>query len=398
MFNILLSKKQQAIRAAILDVIYTQRPISRIDIAKKTGITPATISAVTGELINEGLLSEIGELETQNKAGRKKVLLELCEASSYYLGAEISEAFLAFVLTDNLGNIIQQKYLPLDCNGHSDNFLTEHFIAELRDFITQAKFPLTAIGIALPGNFDPASDSRILTNNCFWQDFDLKAIKNAFDTPVFFANNVNCMALKTRIFQPLADNFIFLNVGRGIRCAYMYQGDIFSKNNFLIGELGHLVVSPEGELCECGKRGCLQTYASETWIIKKAKLLYQKTTNTYLHQLVTNENELTLETVISAYLLGDTSVVLLLNTALNALAITIANLNLLVDAKHIFIHGKLFENPQMRALLQNYLRNDHQLLPESHERNFVVESYDRLAGALGGCALCISNMLLNKND
>ena len=181
------------------------------------------------------------------------------------------------------------------------------------------------------------------------------------------------MALKTRIFQPLADNFIFLNVGRGIRCAYMYQGDIFSKNNFLIGELGHLVVSPEGELCECGKRGCLQTYASETWIIKKAKLLYQKTTNTYLHQLVTNENELTLETVISAYLLGDTSVVLLLNTALNALAITIANLNLLVDAKHIFIHGKLFENPQMRALLQNYLRNDHQLLPESHERNFVVE-------------------------
>ena len=66
-----------------------------------------------------------------------------------------------------------------------------------------------------------------------------------------------------------------------------------------------MTVQPDGELCECGKRGCLQTYASESWLIRKARLLYQSTPSTYLHQLVKNENEITLQTILNAYELGD---------------------------------------------------------------------------------------------
>ena len=69
----------------------------------------------------------------------------------------------------------------------------------------------------------------------------------------------------------------------------MYHNDLYSKHNLNIGELGHITIQPGGELCECGKKGCLQTFASETWLVRKARLLYRTSSHTFLHQLAENE-------------------------------------------------------------------------------------------------------------
>ena len=115
-------------------------------------------------------------------------------------------------------------------------------------------------------------------------------LKNRVPVPVYFSNNVHCMARAESLFytKPNTDNsnFLFFHIGRGIHCTHMYHDDLYGKQNFKIGEVGHMTVQPDGELCECGKRGCLQTYASESWLIRKARLLYQSTPSTYLHQLV----------------------------------------------------------------------------------------------------------------
>ena len=92
-----LSKKQLQLRSIILDKIYSKGPISRIDIAKDTGITPATTSSITGELIKEGLIYELGEDEKDVKVGRRKILLEVKPQHSYSLGVKYRKnMFLLF--------------------------------------------------------------------------------------------------------------------------------------------------------------------------------------------------------------------------------------------------------------------------------------------------------------
>ena len=89
------TKKQAELRTIILDKIYAKGPISRIDISKETGITPATVSAITGSLIQEKLLYELGEDEEHTKVGRKKILLGIKKQHSYFIGCELSEKYFS---------------------------------------------------------------------------------------------------------------------------------------------------------------------------------------------------------------------------------------------------------------------------------------------------------------
>ncbi|MGM0209037.1 hypothetical protein IGI96_003561 [Enterococcus sp. DIV0421] len=93
----------------------------------------------------------------------------------------------------------------------------------------------------------------------------------------------------------------------------------------MIGEIGHTVVNLDGHFCECGKRGCLQTYTSETWLLKHSKLIYKHSSSTFLHQLVDNERDISIETILYAYELGDSAISKLINTALNYIALTLNN-------------------------------------------------------------------------
>ena len=104
-----LTRKQAEIRATILDQLYAKRPISRIDISKETHITPATTGNIINELIKEGLVHELGELD-DDSVGRKKTLLDITSRQHFYLGYEISEKYLALVITDNIGEIMSSEW------------------------------------------------------------------------------------------------------------------------------------------------------------------------------------------------------------------------------------------------------------------------------------------------
>ena len=91
-----LSKKQGIQKTKILDKIYATGPISRIDLSKELTITPATISEITTNLIQEKHIHELGADETTNKPGRKKILLNISQNYRHYIGVELSDKFLSF--------------------------------------------------------------------------------------------------------------------------------------------------------------------------------------------------------------------------------------------------------------------------------------------------------------
>lgn len=394
-FKIKITKKQRELCSDILNIIYPEGPISRIDIANKTGITPATVSFLTGIMIDRNLLHELGEShDEKNKAGRRKILIDISPKHSFFIGAEISEAFYSFVLTDNTGNVFSKKIYPI--NNSKVPIDCDVFIDKLLSFFRSFKISVCAIGIALPGHFN--NSNRIFTNNSIWENFDLQKIANTTKIPVFFENNVNCMALAEHFFYSKKnENFIFFHVGRGIHSSYFYKGNIFSKENFLIGELGHTVVNAEGPLCECGKRGCLQTYTSETWLLKHARSIYKNSPSTYLHHLVNNENDISLETILTAYNLGDPTILKIMDNAIKYIALSLNNLNMVLDSSKLFIHGKIFDNESITYSLTKLLNIEPKLLVFPKQEEVIIKPYNKINGAIGASSLCIYKKLSNHN-
>ena len=394
------TKKQQLLYSTILHKIYTKHTISRIDIARDTGITPATVSLLTAEMLSDDLIREVGEeIDLQDKVGRKKILLSVAPSHSYYVGAEISEKFFSFVLTDNTGILLQKETVSHDKNSPVD---ADFFVKSLAGFLEQTGYSdqVRGIGVAIPGHYTKDAPEKILTNNASWKNFNLRKIAECFDIPLYFSNNVHCMTRAESLFYTKPDvdnsNFLFFHIGRGIHCTHLYHDTLYGSQNLKIGEIGHMTVHPDGELCECGKHGCLQTYASETWLIKKARLLYHSSPDTYLHQLVNDEHEITLPVILNAYELGDTILVKLITLAVKSIATTITNLNMIIDCKRVFIHGEVFNISSTVALLKKQLDFEPNLFMLPSKQELIIKPYSPYTGAIGAAAFAVYRTLLSK--
>ncbi|URQ77510.1 ROK family protein [Erysipelothrix rhusiopathiae] len=388
-----LSKAKTKQTALILDLLYSKGPLSRIDISKSLHITPATVSDLTQHLINDKIICEIGEDTDNTRVGRRKILLGLLPNHSYYLGVELFEHSFTLALSDNLNEICFEEAFTL---SKSDHVRHDLLVKTINDFLKKhSDTAVTSIGIAIPGHYDKTS-SHILTNNHSWANFSLDYLKKHLKYPVYFENNVNAMAIRERLFghDKTDANFLFLHFRRGIFCSYVYQGDLYARNNYFVGEIGHLVVNPFGEQCECGKIGCLQTYASQTWLLHKASLLFNSSANTYLKQLVNEEHELSMDILLQAYHLGDSAVIQLLENAINFLAIALNNIIVTLDTDIIYLHGQLFDDEQLSALLLNKIREHDSEFISRQTIQKEIKPYSKANGARAACALAISETLL----
>ena len=140
------------------------------------------------------------------------------------------------------------------------------------------------------------------------------------------------------------DKFLFYHIGHGLFCSFFNSSQLGIKENSYIGEIGHTVVDINGPVCECGKKGCLQTYISESWLIKTGQLLFDSSPNNILRSLVASENDITIETIIKAYELGDSYFTNKIDQGLKLLSTSIANTLIIQDREKIYLNSKLFQH------------------------------------------------------
>ncbi|KRL59532.1 ROK family protein [Latilactobacillus fuchuensis] len=378
------TKKRQTQKKQIIKIITIHGPLSRVDIARMTGITQAITGAIVNDLIATNIVHVVGETgPTVPGSGRPRILLAAVGKREFFIGSELSERFLTFSLVDNIGQIFKQTSIRIDKTTFNQQLTGTFYYQQLQTFINICQnYHPRAVGIALPGHFD-AEAQQIVSNNPLWLSFDLTLILNKIDLPIYLENNVHCMAIRERLFNDAHHdmNFIFFHVGRGLFCSSMNQGQIYGANNFLVGEIGHNIMSPNGEYCECGRRGCLQTYASEGWLIKKTQLLYQKLPQSYLHQLVDNVADVTIEVVLQAYEIGDEGVINILDHAMQYLAQAVSNISTLLDSQQIILHGQIFVQPGLVALLRQYIQQNQFLINRTAIQPVILKPYQTCDGS-----------------
>lgn len=387
----IITEKKYQQRAQILDIIYAQGPISRIDISQIAHVTPATMTELSSHLLETGLIHELGEADS-GKAGRRKIYLDISPGQKYYIGVELAEQVTVYILSDNLGNIIDQH---IESGLKDDHFTYQQVVQELQTFMQKHKeISIDGIGIALPGHYDPEKQ-RIQSNQPLWRNFDLKRLMEEMDMPVFAKNNVKCMVLSERIFKRKnVGNYTFCHIRRGIFAAAMYNHELYGEGNNSIGEIGHVVVDPKGLQCECGKHGCLQTVISEAWLINKAKILFDSG-KSKLSFIIDNRDDIELTHILQAYHLGDAGIHEMIHDGLSYLAMVIKNLGMLVDTDTIYLHSEMFLDEDLMKYLRQLVSQQISLFDAVHRESLKFVPYNIINGALGGAALAVSSTLLN---
>lgn len=272
--NTELRKKNN--RNKILNIIRSYEDTSRYDIKKMSKLSMTTVLTTIDELLKEGLIIEAGIGES--KGGRKPIWLEINPKGGYFLGVEFNTEYIHSIVLDFSGEVIYSNKVQIDAETETPQSIIaiiKSTIKDMIDYLKDSKDKIFGIGIGAPGYVDIKSGVSLeYAHIKGWQNVPIKReIEKEFNIPTFVENNVNAMALayKWLEFDGSCSNILFVSIRRGIRMSCILNNDLYRGKDNTAGEIGHLRVQSGNRLCSCGKKGCLETEASNSGI--RAKLL-----------------------------------------------------------------------------------------------------------------------------
>ena len=198
----------------------------------------------------------------------------------YYFGIDIGGTFIKGAIIDEDGAIICKHKIPTDYAKGGDR-VVENIGGLCKKLLSDVKMQssdITAIGMGVPGMIDGKEGVVVTTNNLGWKNFPIaQKVKEIMGLPVKISNDANAAALGEMKFGygGTYKNIIMLTLGTGVGGGVIIDGKIYEGNGGAGAELGHGVIEMGGEPCTCGRRGCLEAYASATAIIRDTKRAMQ---------------------------------------------------------------------------------------------------------------------------
>lgn len=246
-------------RRLVLQSVLAHAPISRADIVRSTGLTAASVSAIVAELENQGLVLELG---TGPSAGGKPPTLFGINAGAYsIISVDLSDGERAGSVLDLQGTSAYRTERSRDALQGQQGI--DQLIEMIDELLAETPAPPLGIGIGSPGVID---DKGTVVEASFfdWHGIPLGALlAERYALPVHVINNSRAAALAEYSFgHHDAENLLVVKIGNGVGAGVVLDGRIHGGEDFAAGEIGHVVVDPNGAPCFCGKVGCLETVAA----------------------------------------------------------------------------------------------------------------------------------------
>ena len=235
--------------------------VSNSDIAYALKLSLPTVTQITKELIAKGLVEEKGEL--QSTGGRRAKALALSGQAGKAVGLDITPDGIRFVLTDLTGRVLNGEHLWLSYDN-SDSYYRE-VNRKLEDFLDASgcrRERVLGIGISLPGIVDLKKQTITDSHTLGLQSVHLSDISRFFPYPCQFLNDANAAAYAQGLQAGHSGRFFYLSLSNTVGGAIYNGGRPEQGDRFRCGEAGHMTVIPDGDICDCGKRGCLNAYCS----------------------------------------------------------------------------------------------------------------------------------------
>ncbi len=337
------------LKLLILNIIRDKGPATKQMIAGILGINITTTTNLINKLSDEyKILTVCGE--DSSSGGRKPKLYHINKKAGYVIGLDIGGENIRVVITDISGNIISGLKEKINSGEDKDKIMNK-VLGMISALTIESKIPkekIFGIGISISGIIDADTGHSIFCPNIKdFKDFPIKKIiEGRTKCQVFVDDSVRCMAIAEKRYGVAKknNNFIFVSLGKGIGAGIFQDGKIYRGSMGLAGELGHITVSEDGPICNCGNRGCLEAIASGPGIVRRAKEGIENGINTSLSSAISDDyDNLTVEIISRAAEEGDKFAYYLINRTGEYIGIAIAAALNLFGSRLVVIGGGISE-------------------------------------------------------
>ncbi len=348
-------------RRLVLDALRQQGPLARVELGRHTGLSPASITSISSQLIADGILEEAGGEQAPvvpMRRGRPLTQLDLNPQSAHVLAVKISIDGIELALADGRGAIFQRLTAKIATYEAQPQSFGAMVAGEIAAFLAHAQIPpgrIARIGIAVQGVADSRAGTIVWSPAFRHRNIALQEpLRRALGIPCTVANDANMIAEgligldRTRYGGTAAMAFIGYGVGMGL----VINGQVYHGPTGAAAEFGHMNHQPGGALCRCGRRGCIEAYAADYGIMRRAKQNPDDILMT--HSAVPQEDLLELE---AAARRGEARALEAYAKAGEALGYGFARLIALLSPSHIVLVGPgtramEFIEPHLRAAIE----------------------------------------------
>ncbi|MCR9125421.1 MAG: ROK family protein [Rhodobacteraceae bacterium] len=380
------------LRSRVFETVRSAGHIPRIDVAKSLGVSPASVTAQVGELMEMGLLNEVPDTARPTARGRPPVALAVRADAGFVVGLKLSRTQHTALLVDLAGQPIAETTLACGPRRRSlDQCLTE--AATLFDRLLAqtglTRGDISCLGLGLPGMVDHAAGRVVWSPMLTGTDLALRgAAEDRFGVPVAVDNDANLVTLAELWFgkgRAMAD-FAVITIEQGVGMGLVIGHRLYRGAQSLGMELGHTKVQMDGALCQCGQRGCLEAYVADYALVREA--------STALDMIQEDRESMamTLERLYDQAKAGNQAARVIFRRAGRFLALGLANVVHLFDPPLIILSGERMRYDYLYA--EDVLAEMQRLTLNraTAPQAIQIHAWGDLMWARGAAALALSHM------
>ncbi|MCM0649617.1 ROK family transcriptional regulator [Clostridium swellfunianum] len=253
----------------VINLLSKERELTKLDISRKLDISVPTVTTIVGELKEDGIVEEAGM--ATSTGGRKPVIIRFLPDSRYSVGIYLGRDYVRAVLTNLDSKIIEDRKKDLIVITEREVLkVIKTLVEDLINSQDDIESKVLGIGLSLPGTVNEKELTLEVATNFRLKNISFKELHSYFNLPIFLENEANAGALaesKLGIARDL-DNLIYVSVTEGIGGGIFINNDMYKGRDRRAGEIGHMCIAKNGRQCNCGRKGCWETYASSRALIK----------------------------------------------------------------------------------------------------------------------------------
>ncbi len=255
-------------RLLVLETVKNSGPISRADLSRMTGLTKSTISEIVSFFIKTGVLKEVGTKSSYG-VGRRGILVDINSEDFLVIGYDIGTLNSRVILTNLRGEILRKKVFR---TLQGEDNLVDQVGRKISEVAKDVWDKIVEIGFGISGMVDHKSGVVIHSPNLDLKEFPLlRILSKRIKKRMTIEHNVKLMMIAEREYGNAKgySNVLLVNIGPGIGASFVSEGHLIRGSHNFSGEIGHISIVPDGELCRCGKKGCLETVSAAWGIVRE---------------------------------------------------------------------------------------------------------------------------------
>jgi predicted NBD/HSP70 family sugar kinase len=348
----------------VIEKLVELRETSRVDLAKITTLNKATVSSIINGLVEKNIVIETNQ--RYKTSGRSAKVIALNKNAGRIISIELLTDAIYGVVANLYGEILYETTHSVKHTDFSD-YLNDILgtIDHLKSNTHDSTYGVIGIGVAVYGIL--SKDKKVIfAPFTSWKDIELKKIiENYTNIKTYVENEANISALGEKALTYHYPNILTINIGIGVGSGLIIEDKLYTGYNGYAGEIGHMILIPNGKQCVCGNQGCLERYISDTAIIER-------------YQSLTDE-KLSMKEIINRYKSHDANAIIVYKEFIQYLTIAINNVSQFMNPQIIIIKSKIVNAiPESISLIKNNLKSKVMYLDV-----LTISSFQRKTNVLG---------------